>query len=128
MMNVITNISGRNLEQQLIPWIIILKCLQNSLGWKKQLYQDGILERRIPFFLLVRTGLKTVVEFIGLKTTLYLQLYAIANTLIEDIKSKSTKLCKAASQISLRKGWRSSRQALQSLTMCANMVKSRSIR
>lgn len=128
MMNVITNISGRNLEQQLIPWIIILKCLQNSLGWKEQLYQDGISERRIPFFLLVHTGLKTVVEFIGLKTTLYLQLYAIANTLIEDIKSKSTKLCKAASQISLRKGWRSSRQALQSLTMCANMVKSRSIR
>lgn len=52
MMSAITNIPGRNLEQQLIPWIIILKCLQNSLGWKEQLYQDGIWGRKIPFIAL----------------------------------------------------------------------------
>lgn len=72
MMNVITNISGRNLEQQLIPWIIILKCLQNSLGWKEQLYQDGILERRIPFWLLVHRGLKNQVELTGQKKKLHI--------------------------------------------------------
>lgn len=100
MMNVITNISGRNLERQPIPWIIILKCLQNSLGWKEQLYQDGILERRIPISLLVLGGLKNIVELIGLKTTLYVQLYATAIPLIEGIKIKSTKLFEATSQFS----------------------------
>lgn len=97
MMNVITNISGRNLEQQLIPWITILKCLQNSLGWKEQLYQDGILERRIPFWLLVLRGLKNKVELTGQKKDF---IYTTANPLIEDIKIKSTKLFEAKSQFS----------------------------
>lgn len=70
------------------------------LGWKEQLYQDGILERRIPFSLLVHRGLKNIVELIGLKKTLYMQLYETVNTLIEDIKIKSMKLCEATSQFS----------------------------
>lgn len=54
------------------------------LGWKEQLYQDGILERRILFCFWSRDAWKNIIQLTGLKITLYIQLYETVNTLAED--------------------------------------------
>lgn len=104
------------------PWMTAdsldyhFKMSAKHLDWKEQLYQDGILGRRI-FLLLVHRGLENIIELTGLKKTLCIQLYETPNTLIKDINIKSMKLCEATSQFSWRKD-RSSTWAWVSLAVC----------
>lgn len=61
------------------PWMTAdsldyhFKMSAKHLDWKEQLYQDGILGRRI-FLLLVHRGLENIIELTGLKKTLCIQL------------------------------------------------------
>jgi len=53
--------------------------------------------------LLVHRGLENTMKLIGLKPTLYIQLYATAAPLVEDTKVKSMKLFEATGPFSLKK-------------------------
>lgn len=59
------------------------KMSAKNLGWKEQLRQDGILERRTPFLVLVHRCLKKHNRINWSKITFNIQLYETVNTLAE---------------------------------------------